>query len=150
MNNKHLKSRPRDGRVCLLRHASLVMMRCEALRTKYRQKRLLSCCGLGKAPMVNDREPSINPVRPQRRNSSDTSHADSRRCLNITVFPSVVQLGDRGYLRELYNVNHAEHGKSDELHEYRGIPTVRKGDGSAGRGTKKKRMPSCNWADRVS
>ena len=116
MKDKPLRSRPRDGRVCLPRHASLVITGCEALRTTYRQKRLPSCCGQGKTPMVNDREPSINPVRAQGRNGSDTSHADSRRCLNITVFPSVVQPGDRRYLRELYNVNHTEHGKPYEPH----------------------------------
>ena len=112
--NKHSRSRPRDGRVCLLRHASLVMMGYEALRTMYRQKRLPSCCRLGKTPMVNDRKPTINPVRPQRRNGSDTPNADSRRCLNITAFPSVVQPRDSGYLKELNSVNHTEHGKSYE------------------------------------
>ena len=128
---------------------SLVMTGCEALRKMYRQKRLPSCCGLGKTPMVNDRESSINPVSPQRRNGSETSHAGSRWCLSITTFPSVVQPGDRRYLRELYNVNNAEHGKPYEPHDLGGIPTARKGDGSEGRGTKKKQKPSCNRADRV-
>lgn len=117
--NKPLRNRPRDGRVCLLRHARRVIVGCEALRTTYRQKRLRSCCGLGKTPMVNDSEPSINPVRPQRRKvviRRVKRQADSRRCLSIIVFPSVVQPGDRRYLKELYNVNHAEHGKPNESH----------------------------------
>ncbi len=53
------------------------------------------------------------------------------------------------YLRELYSVNYMEHGKPDEPHGFSGILTVRKGDGSAGRGTKKKRMPPCNEVDKV-
>ena len=125
--NKHPRSRLRDGRMCLLRHASLVMTGCEALRTMYRQERLLSCCGLGKTPMVNDREPSINLVSAQGRNSSDTSHADSRWCLSITTFPSVVQPGDRGYLRELNNVNYAEHGKPYEPHDISWYPDRKEG-----------------------
>ena len=150
--NKHSRSRPRDGRVWLPRRASLVMTGCEALGTTYLQGRLHSCWGQAKTPMVNDRELSINPVSAQRRKVVKRRvkrQADSRRCWNITVFSSVAQPGDREYLRELYNVNHTEHGKPDEPHEYRGIPTVRKGDGSAGRGTKKKQMPLCNRADRV-
>jgi hypothetical protein len=125
---------------------------CEALGTMYLQRRLHSCWGLAKTPMVNDSELSINPVRAQRRKvviRRVKRQADSRWCLNITIFSSGVQPGDREYLRELYKVNHTEHGKPDEPHEYRGIPTVRKGDGSAGRGTKKKRTPPCNEADRV-
>jgi hypothetical protein len=111
---KPLRTRPRDGRVCLLRHAPSVMTGCEALRTTYQQERTPSCCGQGKTPKVNYREPSINPVRPQRRNGGETPHADSRRCLSIIVFPSDVQPGDRRYLKESYNVNHAEHGKPYE------------------------------------
>ena len=149
--NKPSRNRHRDGRVWLLRHASLVMGMCEALRTMYRQKRIPSCCGLAQSFMVNDRELSINPVRAQGRNGSDTPakrHADSKRCLSIIVYPFVVQPGNRQYLKETMKVNCAEHGKPDEPH-VSGILTVRKGDGSAGRGTKKKRMPSCNGADRV-
>jgi len=146
---KHSRSRLRDERVWILRHASLVMMRYEALGTMYLQRRLHSCWGLAKTPKVNNRELSINPVRAQRRKCSDTPNADSRRCLSIAFFSSVVQPGDREYLRELYKVNHTEHGKPYEPHEYRGIPTARKGDGSEGRGTKKKQMPSCNRADKV-
>jgi hypothetical protein len=116
MINKPLRNRPRDERVWLPRHASLVMTGCEALGTMYLQRRLHSCCGLAKTPMVNDRELSINPVRAQRRNCSDTPKADSRRCLSIAFFSSVVQPGDRGYLRELYNVKHTEHGKPYEPH----------------------------------
>ena len=151
MINKLLRSRPRDGRVWLPRHASLVMTGYEALGTMYLQGRLHSCWGLAKTPMVNDRELSINPVSAQRRKVVKRRvkrQADSRRCLNITVFSYVAQPGDREYLKELYNVIHTEHGKPDELQDG-GILTVRKGDGSAGRGTKKKRMPPCNRADRV-
>ena len=101
--------------------------------------------------MVNDCELAINPVSAQGRKvviRPAKRQADSRRCLSITVFPFVAQSGDSGYLRELYNVNHTEHGKPDEPHDS-GILTVRKGDGSAGRGTKKKRKPPDNKADRV-
>jgi len=66
--NKPSRNRPRDGRVWLLRHASLEMRLCEALRTMYRQKRLRSCCGLAKDPMANDCKFAINPVRAQGRN----------------------------------------------------------------------------------
>ena len=151
MINKRLGSRPRDGRVWIPRHASLVMTGCEALGTMYLQRRLHSCWGLAKTPMVNDCELSINPVSAQRRKVVKRRvkrQADSRRCLNIAVFSSVAQPGDREYLKELYNINHTEHGKPDEPH-VSGIPTARKGDGSAGRGTKKKRMPPYNRADRV-
>ena len=152
MNNKLLRSRPRDGRVWIPRHASLVMTGCEALGKMYLQRRLHSCWGLSKTPMVNDREPAINPVSAQGRNVAMRPvkrQADSRRCSSITAFSSVVQPGDSGYLRELYNVNHAEHGKPYELHDCSGILTVRKGDGSEGRGTKKKRIPPCNEVDKV-
>jgi len=100
--------------------------------------------------MVNDREPAINPVSAQWRNvviRHAKRHADSRWCLSITVFPFVVQPGDSGYLRELYNVNHAEHGKPYESH-VSGILTVREGDGSEGRGCWKKRKLSGNKMDR--
>jgi len=119
MNNKLLRSRPRNGRVWLPRHASLVMTGCEALGKMYLQRRLHSCWGLAKTPMVNDRELAINPVRAQGRNvviRPAKRQADSRRCLSITVFPFVAQSGDSEYLRELRNVNHAEHGKPDEPH----------------------------------
>jgi len=33
-------------------------------------------------------------------------------------------------------------------HTWNGIPTVRKGEGLAGKGTKRKRMPICNGLDR--
>ena len=117
--NKHSRNRPRDGRVWLTRRALLVMTRCEALGTKYLQRRLHSCWGRAKTPMVHDRELSINPVRAQRRKvvkRRAKRHADSRRCLNITVFSSVAQPGDREYLRELDNVDHAEHGKPYDPH----------------------------------
>ena len=68
LTNKPSRNRPRDGRVWLLRHASLEMRLCEALRTMYRQKRLRSCCGLAKDPMANDCKFAINPVRAQGRN----------------------------------------------------------------------------------
>jgi hypothetical protein len=42
--------------------------------------------------------------------------ADCGRCLSIIVLPSVAQPGDRRYLKESNNVNHAEHGKSHESH----------------------------------
>jgi len=151
MINKPLRSRPRDGRVWLPRHASLVMTGCEALGTTYLQGRLHSCWGLAKIPMVNDCKLSINSVSAQRRKvvkRRAKRQADSRRCLSITVFSSVAQSEDREYLRESYKVNNAEHGKPDEPH-IGGIPTVRKEDGSAGIGTKKKRKPSYNKADRV-
>ena len=103
MNNKLLGSRPRDRRVWIPRHASLVMTGCEALGTMYLQRRLHSCWGLAKTPMVNDREPAINPVSAQGRNvvmRPVKRQADSRRCLNITAFPSVVQPGDSGVRHE--------------------------------------------------
>ncbi len=152
MINKLLRSRPRDGRVWLPRHASLVMTGCEALGTKYLQRRLHSCWGQAKTPMVNNRELAINPVRTQRRKVVKRRvkrQTDSRRCLNITAFSSVVQPGDSEYLRELDKINHAEHGKPYEPHECCGIPTARKGDGSEGMGIKKKRKPPRNGADRV-
>ncbi len=136
MNNKPLRNRPRDGRVWLPRHASLVMTGCEALGTKYLQRRLHSCWGLAKTPMVNDRELSINSVSAQRRKvvkRRAKRQADSRRCCPVTAFSSVAQPGDREYLREVYNINNAAHGKPDAPHD-NGIPTARKGDGSAGRG----------------
>lgn len=68
--------------------------------------------------------------------------------MSIIAFPFGVQPGDSKCLTDPNKVNHAEHGKPDEPHSS-GILTVRKGDGSAGRGTKKKRMPSCNGTDRV-
>ncbi|KKM72846.1 hypothetical protein LCGC14_1416410 [marine sediment metagenome] len=151
MRNKPLRNQTRDGRVWLPRHAPLVMMGCEALGTMYLQRRLHSCWGLAKTPTVNNRELAINPVSAQGRKvviRPAKRQADSRRCLSIALFPFVAQSGNSEYLRELYNVNHTEHGKPDEPHDS-GILTVRKGDGSAGRGTKKKRMPSCNKADRV-
>jgi len=149
--DKRSRSRLRDGRMWLLRHASLVMGMCEALRTMYRHRELPFRYGLAKTPMANDRELAINPVSAQGRKGSDTPakrYAGSRRCLSITVFLSVVQPGDSECLKELNKVDHTEHGKPDERH-ISGILTVRKGEGSAGRGTKKKRMPSCNGADRV-
>jgi len=149
--NKHSRSRPRDERVWLPRRASLVMTGCEALGTKYLQWRLHSCWGRAKTPMVNNSELSINSVRAQRRKvvkRRAKRQADSRRCWDIAFFSSVDQSEDREYLRELYNVNHTEHGKPYEPHNS-GIPTARKGDGSEGRGTKKKRMPPSNRADRV-
>jgi len=127
------------------------MTGCEALGTMYLQRRLHSCWGLAKTPKVNDCELSINPVSAQRRNvvkRRAKRQADSRRRLSIAFFSSIVQPGDREYLRELYNVNNTEHGKPDEPH-ISGILTVRKGDGSTGRGTKKKRKPPSNGADRV-
>ena len=120
MINKPLRNRPRDGRVWIPRHASLVMTGCEALGTMYLQRRLHSCWGLSKTPMVNDRELAINPVSAQGRNvvvRPVKRQADSRRCLNITALPSVVQPGDSEYLRELYKVNHTEHDKPDESHD---------------------------------
>ena len=116
----------------------------------YLQRRLHSCWGLAKTPMVNDRELAINPVSAQWRNvviRPAKRQTDSRRCLSIIVFSFVVQPGDSGYLRELHNVNHTEHGKPDEPH-VSGILTVRKGDGSAGMGCWKKRKPSGNKTDR--
>jgi len=42
-----------------------------------------------------------------------------------------------------------EHGKPYGFHEvFHGIPTVREGDDSEGRGCWKKRMPRCNDVDR--
>jgi len=119
MINKPLRSRPRDGRVWLPRHASLVMTGCEALGTMYLQRSLHSCWGLAKTPMVNDRELSINPVSAQRRKvvkRRAKRQVDSRRYLSIAVFSSVAQPGDRRYLKELINVNNMEHGKTDESH----------------------------------
>ncbi len=150
MRNRLLRNRSRDGRVWLPRHALLVMTVCEALGTMYRQRRLPFCCRLARIPMVNDSEPAINPVRALGRKvviRPAKRQADSRRCLSITFFPSIVQSGDSRYLRELINVNHMEHGKPDEPH-MSGIPTVRKGDGSAGIGCWKKRMLNCNGSDR--
>jgi len=66
--NRHSGSRPRDGRVWLPRHASLVMTGCEALGTMYLQRRLHSCWGLAKTPMVNDCELAINLVNTLGRN----------------------------------------------------------------------------------
>ncbi len=120
MINKPLRSRPRDGRVWLPRHASLVMMGCEALGTMYLQRRLHSCWGLAKTPKVNDCELSINPVSAQRRNvvkRRAKRQADSRRCLSITVFPFVAQPGDRRCLRDLVKVKRTEHGNPDGLHD---------------------------------
>jgi len=151
MRNKPLRNRTRDGQVWLPRHAPLVMTGCEALGKTYLQRRLYSCWGLVKTPMVNDRELAINPVSAQWRNiviRHAKRQADSRRCLSIIAFSSVVQPGDSEYLRELFKVNHTEHGKPDELH-VSGILTVRKGDGLAGRGTKKKQKPPGNKVDRV-
>jgi hypothetical protein len=91
----------------------------EALGTTYLQRRLHSCWGLAKIPMVNDSELSINPVSAQRRKvvgRRAKRQADSRRCLSITFFSSVAQPGDRGYLKELNNVNYMEHGKPYEPH----------------------------------
>lgn len=46
-------------------------------------------------------------------------------------------------------VIHTEHGKPDDLHFIsNGILTVRKRERSAGKGTKKKRMPIINRLDR--
>ena len=151
MRNKPLRNRPRDERVWLPRHALLVMTGCEALGKTYLQRRLHSCWGLAKTPMVNDRELAINPVSAQRRKvvkRRAKRQADSRWCCCITIFSPVAQPEDSEYLKELNNVNYAEHGKPDEPH-INGILTVRKGDGSAGRGTKKKRKPLCNRVDRV-
>jgi len=149
--NKHSRNRPRDKRVWLPRHAPLAMTGCEALGTTYLQRRLHSCWGLARTPMVNDRELSINPVSAQRRKvvkRRAKRQADRRKCLSIAFFLSVAQPGDREYLRELYKVNYTEHGKPDESHEYRGILTVRKEDGSAGMGCWKKRKLSGNKTDR--
>ena len=70
----------------------------------------------------------------------------------LAAFPSDAQTGKSEYLRELIKVNHVEHGKPDEPHPPKkgrsGISTARKRDGSAGKGTKKKRMPFCNGLDR--
>ncbi len=118
MRNKPLRNRPRDERVWLLRHASLVMMMCEALRTMYPQRGLHSCWGLAKTPMVNNRELSINLVRLMRRNvviRRAKRQADSRKCWSVIFFSSIAQPGEREYLKESQNVNHVEHGKPDKL-----------------------------------
>jgi len=143
------ENRPRGRRVWLPRHASLVMTRCEALGTKYQQRRIPFCCGLAKSPMVNESELVINPVKGCRRNGSDTPNADSKQYYNLTAFLSEVQPGKSEYLMDSFKVTCMEHGKPDEPHGCSGILTVRKGDGSAGRGTKKKQTPPCNRADRV-
>ncbi len=104
MINKLLRSRPRGGRVWLPRHASLVMTGYEALGTKYLQRRLHSCWGQAKTPMVNDCELAINPVSAQGRNvviRPAKRQTDSRWCCCTTIFPSVAQSGDSEYLREL-------------------------------------------------
>lgn len=112
-------------------------------------------CGLGKTPMVNEIELVINLVKAKRRKGSDTPYqngiAACRRYFNLNVYPTFEQPGNSEYLRELKNVEHAEHGKPDKPHSHQrqGIPTVRKGEGLAGKGSKRKRMPPCNRADRV-
>ena len=145
-------SRSRDRRGWLPRHALLVMTRCEALGTMYQQRRIPFCCGLAKNPMVNESELVINPVKGWRRNGNDTpcqnGNADSKQYYNLTAFLSEVQPGNSEYLRDSFKVTYMEHSKPDEPHDCSGIPTVRKGDGLAGRGTKKKQMPFCNGMDR--
>ena len=65
----------------------------------------------------------------------------------FNIFPTIEQSGKSQYLRGLLKINSTEHGKPDEPH-MSGIPTVREGDGSVGRGCWKKRMPSGNGTDR--
>lgn len=147
-------NRPRDGRAWLPGHAPLVMTGCEAPGTTYLQGRLPSRWGLARILKANNGELAINLVSKQGRKvviRPAKRQADCGRHSCLAVHPSFAQPGKSECLRGSNKVNHAEHGKPDESHlqnELSGIPTVRKGEGSAGKGTKKKRMPSCNEMDR--
>lgn len=168
MKYKNLKSRPRARRVWIVGHGRRVIASCETPMTKYLQRRLKSCWGRSKTPMVNENEPLINLVIQPWRNYSDTPvkrQADSRQDSRVLVFLSVAQPGNRRYLRELVKVNYMEHGKPDKSHIIKGkdrlmrnnlafqnftngIPSVSEGEDLAGRGTKRKLMPFCNGRDR--
>ena len=72
-------------------------------------------------------------------------------CSSFTSTPLGVQPGENGSLKVLLNVCHMELGKPDMPHPVKGgRPTARKGDGLAGRGCWRKRMPSCNGRDRAA
>ena len=89
----------------------------------YRQKRLHSCCGLGKTPMVNKSELVINPVRLARRivvirlTKMELLTEDVTGFL--TSFHPTGQSGKSEYLRGLLKVICMEHGKPYKPHTWR-------------------------------
>ena len=61
-----------------------------------------------------------------------------------------MQPGESASLRALMKVERKKLGKPDESHEIWWYPERKNGDGSAGRGCRKKRMPLCNGGDRAA
>ena len=69
----------------------------------------------------------------------------------VSSLLSVVRSGDSASLKAPQNVIYWELGKPYESQPvWVGIPSVREGDGSEGRGYRKKRMPPRNRADRAA
>ncbi len=109
--------------------------------------------GPAKHPMGNLRKPLINPVTHKWRKALGR-HAKRQvargRCSCIAAPPLVARPGKRGSLKEALNVDLTTPGKPVGPHQgYGGIPRVIEGEGPAGRGWQKKRMPGCNGPDRA-
>ncbi len=72
------------------------------------------------------------------------------RCFYLTALSSFEQPGDNAFLKIPLNVGEWERGKPVvPRHGAGGIQTVRNGEGTAGRGRRRKRMPFCNEMDRT-
>ena len=149
-----LRNRLRDGRLRLPVDAWLATTRCQASGTMYFSRGTHPVCRLAGSLKVNQRKPTINPVTPPWRNAliRHAKRQAGRRCyFTVNISPFVAPPGNSGYLKETQNVDHPEHGKPVGPHAWnvRGIPDVRTGDGPAGMRRWRKRMLSCNRADRA-
>ena len=100
----------------------------------------------------------LNSVRQNRRKDrchagAKIRHAAWRGCYGITPLSPDTRPEESDSLKARLNVNHTGLGKPDKPRCARynsGSLTEKKGDGLAGRGRWKKRMPRCNGADRAT
>ncbi len=100
----------------------------------------------------------LNFVRQNRRKDGCYAGAKIwraawRECCGITPSSPETRPEENDSLKARLNVNHTGLGKPDKPRRARcggGSLTVKKGEGLAGRGRWRKRMPRCNGADRAT
>jgi hypothetical protein len=110
--------------------------------------------GLAKKPMRK----SMNACNPRQTDLAKSwtmrpakRHVACRWCYNLAILPFSTQPGDCASLKASINVIQEEHGKPIGSRQVccAGIPTARKGEGSVGKGRRRKQMPRCNAGDRI-
>ncbi len=118
---------------------------------------VLTGWGLAEPPMGNQNKPLINLVSFKWRKALKR-HAKRQATRGwrfyLAIPPLVVRPGKWGSLKGALNVDPTAPVKPDGPRRWQdltrdGIPTAMEGDGPAGRGWQKKRMPGCNGPDRA-